>query len=147
MKNAPVTDNVVPLEIENSMGKSAILIVDDEPMILDLLGECFSEKFTVVCVGESNLVEPALKNSNFDFILSDIKMPNYEIKDLVKYRDVNCPDTPITLMTGHAQSTEEKKVYRELGVLEILDKPFDDVNVVVSLIEGMLLEHKSKKAG
>lgn len=101
---------------------SKILIVDDEPDIIEMLSDYFSIKgYDVVSASNGNEVFDII-NNDFDLILLDINMPNMSgIEVCEKIRSfVSCP---IIFLTA---KTEEKDIIKglEVGGDDYITKPF-----------------------
>lgn len=83
-----------------------ILLVDDEPDLLELYSELLAEEgFSVESVNSSHLAISKLSSSQFDLVLSDFTMPCGGLKklgQLCQSQGVKLP--PLVLISGHAQS-------------------------------------------
>lgn len=105
-----------------------ILVVDDDPMILDLVSTFFlTMPNEVTCVTASDVKTALFKISNqeFDLILIDFKMPGrtgiemaQNLKKSPKFNRI-----PIVLMSG-ALMQHDAIVAIETGIRDILIKPF-----------------------
>lgn len=108
--------------------KYAILVVDDDPKIRELVQAFFSLRSEeVTCVTAADVQQAGLKLSNqdFDMILIDNIMP---VKTGIDYalflrRSIKYARTPIVLMSG-ALSQEDVFKAIEGGIKDILVKPF-----------------------
>lgn len=110
------------------MKKKKLLIVDDEPDLLDIFSEILeSENFDVTKAncGEEAIVK--IKNEKFDFIISDHNMGEVSGKDLLNFVNDSKINTPFILVSG--ESLEGLSFYNSNG--EVLNKPLD----IDSLIE------------
>lgn len=104
-----------------------ILVVDDEPMLLEILSEFLEEQGYDVEQAES--AEEALKfflnaPESYDLVLTDIKMPVMSGFDLLRQIRSENYDTPVIMMSGHVEGEIDKKA-EEMGVSACLLKPFD----------------------
>lgn len=109
------------------MDKKKVLIVDDEPDIVE------SIKFSLELEGMECIVaydgEEALgkaKSEKPDLILLDIMLPKmngYKVCRLLKFDEVY-RKIPIIMLTARAQETD-RKTGHETGADEYLTKPFD----------------------
>ncbi|TWT02878.1 response regulator [Reyranella sp. CPCC 100927] len=101
-----------------------ILLVDDEPEILDELRGILSRRgHTVMCVdGAMAAIHTLGQNGPFDVLLTDIRMPDGSGIDVVR-ACLDLDHKPATfVMSGHA-SEEEIARAREEGALDYFPKP------------------------
>ena len=123
------------------MDKARVLIVDDEPDIVE------SIKFNLELEGFECLVardgEDALlkaKREKPNLILLDIMLPKingYKIARLLKF-DQSYKDIPIIMLTARTQKTDIQHG-EETGADEYVTKPFD-MEMLVGLAKKYLLE-------
>lgn len=129
---------------------SKILIVDDEPDIIEMLSDYFSIKgYDIVSASNGNEVFDII-NNDFDLILLDINMPNMSgIEVCEKIRSfVSCP---IIFLTA---KTEEKDIIKglEVGGDDYITKPFSlsQLNARISAHirrEKRIVANTNKKIG
>jgi len=106
------------------MKQGRILIVDDQPAVLEVMKEILdSEGYQTVATssGEEAL---QLANQAFDLLLADIVMPQMGGLELIRaFREVS-PDTVPMLITGFA-SVETAREAVDQGVYDYIVKPVD----------------------
>ena len=106
------------------MKQGRILIVDDQPAVLEVMKEILdSEGYQTVATssGEEAL---QLANQAFDLLLADIVMPQMGGLELIRaFREVS-PDTVPMLITGFA-SVETAREALDQGVYDYIVKPVD----------------------
>jgi DNA-binding NtrC family response regulator len=115
-----------------------LLVVDDEPLIMENLVDLFESKSWVVCSANSAL-EGLKKISSFkpSVIISDINMPEMSGLDLLAHLDALGSLTPLILLTGYRDIDKMQKAW-EKSVFDFLDKPYKSehiINVVESALE------------
>lgn len=104
-----------------------ILIVDDEPDILELMEEEFDlEGFKVTCTDSGNKALSILKNNSqhFDVIISDFKMSDGDgsvVLDFVRRKEGHRP--LFYFVSGQADISSSEA--QSLGVKRFIYKPFD----------------------
>ena len=102
-----------------------ILVVDDEPMLREILKD-FLELGSYQ-VEEAHSGQEAFKmisDSNYDCVISDVRMPNGDGTELAKkIFQMHGPKPKVFLATGFSDISEEQA--RSIGVVKVLQKPFD----------------------
>ncbi|MFQ5542226.1 MAG: sigma-54-dependent transcriptional regulator [Candidatus Binatia bacterium] len=103
----------------------SILVVDDEPPQLELIGGFLKKQGFEVALADSG--ERALqrfRQESFDLVLTDQRMPNWSGLDLVKaVRAVN-PETSVIIMTAYG-SIETAVDAIKAGATDYLTKPLN----------------------
>jgi len=118
-----------------------IIVVDDEPEIIEVLKEFLGKKgYEVITALEgAEALNILLKNNDIDMMLLDRKMPKVDGITVLKKLKESGRDIPVILMTGsvgfehHAEEMEKLGYVRE----DILIKPVD-LYVLLNLIEKKL---------
>ena len=117
-----------------------ILVVDDEPDVIDIITLCLKDKGFVI-EGASNGVEALEKLSIIlpHIIITDIQMPKMNGFELVKRlkQDPMWSSIPIIILTGTYISEKDKKQGLLLGATKYITKPFK-LQDLVKDIEGVL---------
>ena len=104
-----------------------ILLVDDDPALLDALPEMISLRLANIIV-ETRDTAPAaleqLKHVDYDAVITDIKMPVMDgLALLAEIRKVRA-DTPVLLITGHGEHDLTVQALRG-GAFDFIAKPID----------------------
>lgn len=121
------------------MSESNILVVDDLKSIRLTLGGILEDKgYNVVTVEDGYQAIEAVKQTHFDAIFMDIKMPG--IDGVQTFREVKKidPVAAVIMMTAYSVEDLVKEALAE-GAYTIVYKPFD-IDKIVALIEGLLGE-------
>ncbi len=121
--------------------KNKILVVDDEPDILELLSEELEyEGFATVCAGSGNDAVRVLENENFDLVISDYKMPNGNGKVVLDFiKSIPESRKPIFyFVSGQADMSFEEALNE--GVRKFFYKPFDLEELVVAIKNDLALK-------
>jgi CheY-like chemotaxis protein len=123
---------------------SSVLVVDDEPIVLQLFSRVLSEKGLRTRTASS--AEEALKlleEGGIACVLADKNMPGMDgIEMLRRVREAQ-PHCAFIVMTGYA-STESAVEALRLGAVDYLQKPFDDLDVVAQRIEEAIQQVRSE---
>jgi signal transduction histidine kinase/DNA-binding response OmpR family regulator len=116
------------------MASSRILIVDDEPRMVNSLKTLLTmEGYEVM--GENDPAEALglLERSDFDLMIADIKMPQYDGIELMRRAREKDPYMGVILITGYASLETAKNAVGE-GAFGYLTKPleFDELKLAVA---------------
>jgi two-component system response regulator PilR (NtrC family) len=117
-----------------------ILIVDDEPNILEVLEIVLQDEGMEVLKSSSGREALMLLQENdVDLVISDIKMPDFSGVELLREAKLLSPDTVFIMMTAFA-STETAIEALQHGAYDYITKPFkmEDLRSIV----GRALEKK-----
>jgi PAS domain S-box-containing protein len=105
----------------------AILVVDDEPEVADILAETLTgEGHRVTTAANGALALDALRRGTYDIILSDIRMPVLDGPGLYRELERQHPDLVrrFVFLTGDTLSPETREFLDRTGIPS-LTKPFD----------------------
>ncbi|MFW6155021.1 MAG: sigma-54-dependent transcriptional regulator [Planctomycetota bacterium] len=106
-----------------------ILLVDDDPIILDSLGAFLREEgYEVVAVETVAAAVQALSGDRFELVISDVSMPRAGGLDLLRYVRKNHGDVVMILITGYG-TIESAVEAIKLGAYDYLTKPVIDDDV------------------
>ncbi len=113
--------------------KRSILIVDDEPSILQsLLGALTDEGFDVSTTDSGEKALDVLREKNFDLLLLDIWLPGMDgLKVLREIKELY-PDLVSVVMSGHANVATAVKATK-LGAYDFVEKPLSLDKLLVIL--------------
>lgn len=110
-----------------------ILIVDDEKLVRDFLGETLRRKnFDVILAENGQKAFAALKDNLFDLVITDMKMPDYTGMDILKKVKETSPSTLVVIITAFG-SVENAVDAMRFGAFNYLIKPFspDTIEAVI----------------
>ena len=101
-----------------------ILLVDDEPELLDILGELLSGfGYKVIARIDAESALPAIKEgTTVDLVITDLKMPGMSGPEFVVALKRIVPAMPVIMLTAHG-SVESYIQSRSDGVFEYINKP------------------------
>ncbi|MCX7973910.1 MAG: sigma-54 dependent transcriptional regulator [Candidatus Aminicenantes bacterium] len=122
------------------MAKASIHIIDDEPVIQDVLAQLLTSEGYEVEVSSSG--EEALEKQStqsFDLILLDLLMPGLDGIEVLKAIKRTDPQALIIIITAYA-SVESAIAAMKLGAFDYIQKPFKHDELI--LIIRRALEHK-----
>jgi two-component system response regulator PilR (NtrC family) len=102
-----------------------ILVVDDEPNILEVLRIVLEGEGYEVCEATTyREAAQALASEDFELVICDIKLPDGNGLDLLRAHHERNPDTRFTVITAHSTPANLLASLRG-GAVEYLSKPFD----------------------
>ncbi len=104
--------------------KARILAVDDEPVILDSFRRILVlEGFSVDTVETGQEALGLVQRNNYDFVFTDLKMPNMSGVDVVKGVKHLRPDVDVVVITGYGSIDTAVETLQH-GACEYVQKPF-----------------------
>ena len=125
------------------MKNARILLVDDDAALLDALPEALRLRMDGIRIDVSDSAVGALeriRETDYDAIVSDIKMPGMDgLALLHEIRDLR-PATPTLMITGHGERDLAVQALRG-GAYDFVQKPIDRDYFVASLERAIQLRH------
>jgi two-component system sensor histidine kinase/response regulator len=121
--------------MRSSIEDARVLIVDDDPTLLDALSETLVLRMGPISIDTSSNAASALKKvaeNDYDAIISDIKMPGMDGLALVRRVQEMVPDVPTLLITGHGELDLAIRALRA-GAFDLVQKPLDRDHLVAAL--------------
>jgi response regulator RpfG family c-di-GMP phosphodiesterase len=127
--------------------KQRVLLVDDEPDILESLQELLEASLPTVEVrtalsGPKALME--LRKDRIDLIVADYKMPEMNGLEFLKKADEVAPGIPRILITAFPDLEIAIKAINDARIENFFTKPFEP-NEVVGAIRSVLFDRKVKQ--
>jgi PAS domain S-box-containing protein len=116
-----------------------ILIVDDDPALLEALPEALRLRMSELAVETSDSARDALgklADTDYDTIVTDIKMPGMDGLALLDEIRRMRPDTPTILITGHGEHDLAVQALRR-GAYDYIQKPIDRDYFTASLTRAI----------
>jgi len=100
-----------------------VLLVDDDPLILELMREILSSGSYGVDVARNGRVAvERLKFCSYDLVLTDMVMPEMQGMELLQYLRLHHPETLTIVFTGYANYQDAVDAVK-LGAFDYLAKP------------------------
>lgn len=121
------------------MTELRVLIVDDDPALLEALPEALRLRMSGVTVETADSAAAALgciARQEYDAIVSDIKMPGMDGLALLEEIRSRCPDTPTLIITGHGEHDLVVHALRG-GARDFIQKPIDRDYFVAALYRAI----------
>src|SRR5919112_6182009 len=102
---------------------AAILIVDDDDAVRDVLYDLFSEEHMCHAAATAEQALAFLHEQTYDAVLTDISMPGLSGVELLSILHREQPDTPVIVISGIGDRTHAEGLTR-LGAFDFILKPF-----------------------
>jgi DNA-binding NtrC family response regulator len=114
-----------------------ILIVDDEAYIRRSLKDILEmEKFTVEEATDGYECVMKLKKEKFDVVLMDIKMPKMDGMEALDRVNLQAPDTPVIMISGHGNIETAVEAVKK-GAFDYISKPPDLNRLLITIRNAM----------
>lgn len=124
------------------MEEGKILIVDDDPVVREVLSEILLHigglKTDFATDGFEGIKK--CKESDYDMIFTDLKMPKLSGMDFLKEIKRMDPSVPVVMITGYPTMDTAIHAMRE-GARDFITKPFK-IDTVTSVTERLIRERK-----
>ena len=105
--------------------QAVVLVVDDEPDLLELVGLTLSRmSLKTRTASDLQSARRLLKAERFDLCLTDMRLPDGDGLELVAWIQENRADLPVAVITAHG-SVESAVRALKLGAFDFVSKPLD----------------------
>jgi DNA-binding NtrC family response regulator len=132
------------------VSEARVLLVDDDPALLQALPEVLRLRMAALTVDTADSTATALDRitaRDYDAVVTDIKMPGMDGLELLAQLRTHRPDTPTLMITGHGEHDLVVHALRA-GAYDFIQKPIDRDYFVASLsraIETRALSRRVKE--
>jgi two-component system response regulator PilR (NtrC family) len=107
------------------MSKPVVLIVDDEPDLLELVSLTLSRmSLDTRTAPDFGTAQRLLKQQHFDLCLTDMRLPDGDGLDLVEWIQGNRADVPVAVISAHGNVESAVRALK-LGAFDFVSKPLD----------------------
>ncbi len=117
---------------------ATIIIVDDEPDLLDLLKLILTEKTNhkILTTSDPHQAIEWCKAYNADLLISDLRMPEMEGIELLKIIKQMDPNLPLILITAFGTIESAVEAMR-LKAFDYITKPFKKEQILVTVDKAL----------
>ena len=122
---------------------SHILIVDDELGPREALRMILRDDYQVAVAASGKEALDFFDKMEYDLIILDIRMPDFNGVDLLAVMKKKAPDTEVVMITAYASVETATKALR-YGALDYLIKPFDRSAVQDVVEKGLMRRHNNR---
>lgn len=115
------------------MERGRLLIIDDDPVVRDLLSTILSGAGNYITDTAEDGLEglEKIKNNNYDIVISDLTMPRLNGMELLRELKTINPFIPVVVITGNSSIDSAINAMKE-GARDFITKPFSINNVVAT---------------
>jgi two-component system response regulator PilR (NtrC family) len=107
------------------MSKPAVLVVDDEPDLCELLSITLQRMdLSPRTANNVAAAQRLLKTEQFDLCLTDMQLPDGDGLELVKWMQQYSPSVPVAVITAHGNMETAVRALK-LGAFDFVSKPLD----------------------
>ncbi len=129
--------------VEVEKPKARILCVDDEPVILDSFRKILVlEGYSVDTVEDGREALKLLQTHHYDFVFTDLKMPNMDGVEVTKSVKHLRPDIDVIIITGYA-SVETAVETMKFGAMDYVQKPFTE-DELIAFVKKTLIKRQDR---
>lgn len=129
IKDEKIEDNA-----EEAASKKKVVIIDDNPDILDFLDKVLSSKYFIITAGSGEEGLALLESNKPDIVVSDVMMEGidgFEVCKRIK-SNINISHIPVILLTAKTD-TESKVEGLEAGADAYIEKPFAASHLIAQI--------------
>src|SRR5271170_1491661 len=115
----------VPARYNTDMPKPAVLVIDDEPDLCELLSITL-QRMELDPRTANNVADAQrlIKTEHFDLCLTDMQLPDGDGLELVKWMQQYAPSVPVAVITAHGNMETAVRALN-LGAFDFVSKPLD----------------------
>ncbi len=107
------------------MGKPVVLVVDDEPDLVELLSLTLNRmNLETRSAATVAAARELLRTEHFDLCLTDMRLPDGNGLELVEWIQQNRADIPVAVITAHGNVESAVRALK-LGAFDFVSKPLD----------------------
>ncbi|HOP06101.1 MAG TPA: response regulator [candidate division Zixibacteria bacterium] len=125
-------------------GKRTVLVVDDEPVIVEVLKEFLElERYRVLTAGDAESALELLEEEMVDVVVSDIMLPGMQGTELLIEVKRKYNPMPVILITGCSKQAAPRRAI-ETGADGYFAKPFHNKDLAFTL-RKVLLQYDNRR--
>lgn len=135
------TKSLKRVEVENP--KARILAVDDEDIVLDSFRKILVlAGYSIDTVQSGPEALTLVKKHDYDFVFTDLKMPEMDGVEVVKAVKHLRPDIDVVVITGYA-TIESAVETMKFGAMDYVQKPFTE-DELVDFVEKLVIRRQDR---
>lgn len=117
-----------------------ILVVEDDPVLKNLLGHTFAGRYQTLYASDGNEALALFEANKPALVLLDLMLPTmdgFAVLETIRKRTDALKDVPIVVVSNLGQESDKERA-KSLGATEYLVKAEVSVEEIVAKIESML---------
>jgi PAS domain S-box-containing protein len=123
-----------------------ILIVDDDPNVLQLLKDVLTEEgFVVKTAAGGEEAIHIFSTEHFDLVVTDIRMPEMDGLEVMRRIKEIREEVEVIILTGYATLETAVKALKENGAFDYLSKPLEDIGKLNLTVNRALKKLRLKR--
>lgn len=129
-----IKDEKIEENAEEAASKKKVVIIDDNPDILDFLDKVLSSKYFIITAGSGEEGLALLESNKPDIVVSDVMMEGidgFEVCKRIK-SNINISHIPVILLTAKTD-TESKVEGLEAGADAYIENPFAASHLIAQI--------------
>lgn len=125
----------------NIMKKKTVLLVDDEPRLLESSAKLFQDHFNIIKSSNGRQALECVEREKLDCIVLDIMMPEMNGVEFLKRLRDKSKNTPVIVVTGQS-CIDYVEQCADLGVNSYVKKPYD-IDDLTNRIHSLVNSNKT----
>ncbi|TDS56878.1 sigma-54-dependent transcriptional regulator [Myroides indicus] len=118
-----------------------VLVIDDDVPFCEMLKTFLTKKgYNVTNVFKASEAQQSINKECFDIVLTDVRLPDSDGIELLKYIKKQCPSAQVILMTGYTEIKTAVNAMK-LGAFDYVAKPINPDEILMTIKQA--LEKKS----
>lgn len=114
-----------------------ILLIEDDVSFCKMLENFLVKKsYSVTTAFTAEEAKTKIKSQNFDLIITDLRLPNYDGIQLMSEFKSTYPSIPVILMTGYSDVNTAVKAIKN-GAADYISKPFNPEEVLLVISNAL----------
>ena len=105
-----------------AVARFPILVVDDEPLLREIIAETLSE-YQVTVATDGRTAIDLMRAGGFEMVITDLMMPQTDGFAILNAAQTITPSPSVLVITGYPSDAHMQRCH-ELGCLDVMSKPF-----------------------
>ena len=134
-KETPLPQVAEPIDNgQKNEQQPKILIIDDEPLLTDMMTDLFSSVSETKGVNLVSQVDQAVREFNPDLVITDFSLAETGGLPMIQSIHQIAPELPIVLITGYPSTYPDIQESLNYGVVKVIEKPFAENQAFINSI-------------
>ena len=120
-----------------------VLVIDDDVPFCEMLKAFLTKKgFVVMNAFNSQDAKKAIDDTCYDIVLTDVRLPDSDGIELLKYIKARCLSSQVILMTGYTEIKTAVNAMK-LGAFDYVAKPINPDEIVLTIKQALDKKNKT----